>query len=144
MIKVKTWCLPELTQDELKTLHNKIVRAVVSIPELGVKDENDMENLFPSDAMEYGLGTEITIEITGLPFCKHYVRNRLANKVGSVVKETFPKANVECEAFKHDPGSGFWSSKESKISQEQDELPDDGHNFRDGVEQGPRDKSGLR
>ena len=61
---IKVWCLPaDQNEEQLNTLHKKIVSAVIGIPELELKDENDMTCLFPPDSMKYGLGDEIIVEI---------------------------------------------------------------------------------
>ena len=114
MLTIKTWCLPKLSQGELKKLHNNIVIAVVSIPELDIGNEEEMLNLFPVDAMSYGLGTEISIEITKFPQhvkCGNVIRNKLAEKVGKAVKKMFPSANVECDVSRVDFGAGHWTSE---------------------------------
>jgi len=112
---IKTWCLPQMEESDLNQLHNAIVSAVVSIEELGLKNESDITNLFVPDLMEYGLGTEIVVEVCGLfikPERTQDVRNRLAEVVGKAVKNLFPNAKkVECLIYPFDPVvSGFWSS----------------------------------
>ena len=138
---IKVWCLPSgQTEDDLNRLHQAIVKAVVSVKELGLKDQNDMTCLFPPDLMKYGLGEEIIVEIGGLfqkPERTQEVRQQLAENVGKAVSELYPKAKTECFVATFDLSDGFWTSSESAPSEE--ELPDDGHNFRDGVERGPRD-----
>ncbi len=89
---IKVWCLPEIDEPKLNALHKSIVRAVVSVEELGIKDENDMTCLFVPDMMKYGLGSEIVIEVTGLfakPERTDEVRQRLAERLGQAVKELF-------------------------------------------------------
>ena len=90
MLKVKTYCLPAMKQEELLKLHQAIVGAAVKIPELNVKSENDMCNLFVPDLMTYGLGTEIIIEISGVNLDEN-TRNNVSCAVGMVVKKLFPK-----------------------------------------------------
>lgn len=114
MLVIKVWCLPLMEEKRLNALHKAIVRGVCGVSELGLKDENDMTTLFPSDLMKYGLGTDIFVEITGpddKPERTQEVRNHLARKVGGAVREFFPGAKVECcvQPFNHDQ-SGFWSS----------------------------------
>lgn len=111
MLTIKTWCLPnDLSEEGMNDLHNAIVSAVLSIPETGVKDETEMLNLFPSDLMSYGLGTEIVIEITKVPLsCNQHIRNSLAKAVGEAVIKMLPKARMlECEAFPVDTSAGRW------------------------------------
>jgi len=108
---IKVWCLPKLSQQKLEYLFVEIVRAVKNFRELGVKDERDMVVLFPTDAMKYGLGSEIIVEVTGLfvrPELTDGVRQRLAQALGIVIKKFLPKAMVECFVFPFDPIQGFW------------------------------------
>jgi hypothetical protein len=109
---VKTWCLrKDLSERQLLTIHQGIVKVLASFPETGVKDERDMLNLFPKDRMAHGLGSEIKIEITDLPLCEKEIRDRIAFEMGIFVKNYFPVANVYCTAKCVDPKAGVWSSK---------------------------------
>jgi len=111
---IKVWCLPvELHKKDFNELHQAIVGAVVSVPELGLRDQNDMTCLFPPDRMAYGLGEEIIVEISGLfekPERTDEVRQRLAGRVGTAVSKLFPGAKVECFVQVHKPSQGFWTS----------------------------------
>ena len=110
---IKVWCLPKLSERKLNKVFKGIVSAVESIPELGLKGEKSMTILFPVDMMKYGLGTEIIIEVTGLFVNQertNKVRERLAQAIGTTVKELFPKAMVECFVFPFDPSQGFWTN----------------------------------
>lgn len=114
---IKVWCLPaNQKQKDLNRLHRKIVEAVTSISELGLKDETDMTNLFVPDLMEYGLGKEIIVEISGLfekPERTPEVLQRLAENVGSAVKRLYPDAKVECFVSTFNPTQGFWTSDQN-------------------------------
>ena len=112
---IKVWCLPP-NQDErkLKLLHERIVKAVVSIKVLGLKNENDMTCLFVPDLMQYGLGTEIVVEIFGLfekPERTQSVLDQLAFLVGKAVSESYPSTKkVECFVYPFNrKAQGFWS-----------------------------------
>ncbi|HPT08545.1 MAG TPA: hypothetical protein PLE28_02525 [bacterium] len=111
---IKVWCLPAgQTEECLNRLHKAIVKAVVSITELGLKNENEMTCLFVPDLMSYGLGDEIIVEISGLydkPERTEEVRQDLAKSVGSSVKELYPQAKVECFVSTFKPEQGFWVS----------------------------------
>jgi len=113
MLTIKNWCLPgDLSEDQLKVLHNSIVEAVVSISEVGVRDERDMLNLFPSDMMSYGLGSEVVVEITGFPRkadCNKAVRTRLAEAVVTAVKSQILGATVKCTVYSPDADAGRWA-----------------------------------
>jgi len=108
---IKIWCLPpNQTENKLNKLHNAIVSAVTSIKELGLKDEKDMTNLFVPDLMQYGLGSEIIVEITGLfesPERTPEVLNGLAGAVGRTVKLFYPEAKVECFVYSFNPATTF-------------------------------------
>lgn len=112
---IKVWCLPaDQTEDDLRRLHQNIVAAVVAVPELGLRNENEMTCLFPPDLMQYGLGSEVIVEVTGLfekPERTPEVRNRLAQSIGERVKRLYPKAMVEVFVypFNQDIG-GFWKA----------------------------------
>lgn len=114
---IKVWCLPPgQTEGNLNRLHREIVAAVLTVQELGFEDENGMICLFPPDLMFYGLGSEISIEITrlsllGKPGRMGEICQRLARIVGSKVKELYPDARVECSSLSLDfSHRGFWSS----------------------------------
>ena len=100
MIKIKVWCLPiDQSEEDLNSLHQAIVKSVVSVSETETKNENDMVCLFPADLMKYGLGQEIIIEIDGLPIMLRNdmeVREQLAQFVSVVFVSFIPmrKSNV--------------------------------------------------
>jgi phenylpyruvate tautomerase PptA (4-oxalocrotonate tautomerase family) len=111
---IKVWCLPPQTEAELNELHRHIVAAVVSVEELGLKDQNDMTCLFQPDMMHYGLGEEIIVEITGLfekPERTEEVQRKLATRVGRVIDALFPKTLVECFVYSFAPSQGFWCNR---------------------------------
>ena len=124
---IKLWCLPLLTEAKLRKLHQDIVRAVVSVTELGLKTQNDMTVLFPTDMMKYGLGEEVIVEVTGL-FARRSrtpeVRARLANHLGRAVQEHVPQAMIEVFVTSFKPEQGFWTSKLSTIDQAKQLRPD--------------------
>lgn len=112
---IKVWCLPSgQTENDLNRLHKSIVYAVLCVPELGLKGENDMTCLFPPDLMQYGLGEEVIVEIGWLfekPERTPEVCQRLTQNVGEAVKRLYPKAKVECGLSTIIPSQGFWTSE---------------------------------
>lgn len=113
MIVIKVWCLPDQSEDDLNRLHQAIVKAAVSVPELCLQDENDMTCLFPADLMKYGLGEEIIVEIDGLPDIpqgSQRVRERLAECVGESVSALYPKAKIESSVRSFDLSQVVWTS----------------------------------
>lgn len=111
---IKVWCLPAgQTEEDLNRLHKAIVKAVVSVSELGLTNENEMTCLFVPDLMAYGLGEEIIIEVTGLydkPERTESVKQHLAEVIGKSVKALYSKAKVECFISTFDPRQGFWTA----------------------------------
>ncbi len=112
---IKVWCLPENQKEEdLRRLHQNIVAGVVSVPELGLQDEKSVTCLFIPDMMQYGLGSEIVVEVTGLfekPERTQQVRRLLAAAIGGRVKGLYHKATVEVFVYPFSPEvSGFWKS----------------------------------
>jgi len=109
-------CLPNLSEKKIRALHNKIVAAVVSIEELGLRGEDDMLNTFPPDMMKYGLGKEIMVHVAELwdkPERTPEVRNRLAQALGETVEAMFPPPVVVAVRLDppFDPKQGFWTNK---------------------------------
>jgi hypothetical protein len=112
---IKVWCLPaDRTEDDLRRLHQGIVAAVLSVPEPGLRSEHEMVCLFPPDLMQYGLGEEIVVEVTGLfekPECTLEVRNQLAQSIGERVETLYPEAMVEVFVYPFNQDvSGFWKA----------------------------------
>ena len=108
---IKVWCLPQESEEQLRLVHKSIVSAVVAVSELGLKDQNDMTVLFPTDMMKYGLGEEIIIEVSLFekPERTDEVLNRLAVNVGMSLKRIYSKAKVECVVTTFNPRRGFWT-----------------------------------
>jgi hypothetical protein len=120
---IKVWCLPKLPEQELSEVIQGIIRAVVSIHELGLKSEKDMSVIAP---VGYHVSSEIIVEVTGLfmkPERTNEVRQRLAEAIGTTVKGLFPKAMVECFVYPFDPTQGFWTNlRERKHKPTKQEL----------------------
>jgi hypothetical protein len=112
---IKVWCLPAgQTEEDLNTLHKTIVKAVVGVEELGLKDETNMTNLFPPDQMQYGLGSEIVVEVSGLfakPERTFAIKQLLASSLGRAINDLYPDAKVEVfvSTFNQDQDA-FWVS----------------------------------
>ncbi|MFA6414920.1 MAG: hypothetical protein WC217_01690 [Candidatus Paceibacterota bacterium] len=111
---VKVWCLPKLTEEQLLQVHAEIVATAVKIKELGLKNEDHIVVLFPSDSMSYGLGEVINIDVT-LVKCPQTAsamarQQGLANALGEMIHKMFPKACVECRIHLFDDDNGYWST----------------------------------
>ncbi len=117
---IKVWCLPVVDEQKIKELNQYIVRTVIGIGELGVKDEKDITCLFPLDMMKHSTGSAIVIEVTGLfekPERTDEVRQRLAEQLGAVVESLFPATwLVECFVYPFNPSQGFWASRGIEVN----------------------------
>ncbi len=116
---VRVSCLPgNLTEDNLRDIHRSIVAGAVSVPEVGVKDEKTMTVLFPPDMMQYGLGSEIIIEVISGAFGEKNlgdsVRKKFADAMVLAVKRLFPQAMVECFILAYTRTDGFSHSSASE------------------------------
>lgn len=99
MLIIKVWCLPQVGEEKLREVHQSIVQAVVSIKELGLTSEKDMTTLFPTDMMQYGLGTEIIVEVSAIlvkPNGGEDLRYQLAESLSQAVRQHFPDACIGC------------------------------------------------
>jgi len=110
MITVKTWCLPKLSEEQLENLHISIVKAAISIPEVGILDESQMLNLFPTDMMSYGLGTEIIVEVSKVPLsCDLGIRNKLAQAIVTAIRNILPETRtIECDVLPINKDAGHY------------------------------------
>ena len=106
---IKVFCLPVLEQNELKSLHQNIVKVMSGFPRTGVRGEEDLLVLFPPDLMAYGLGQEIKVEITDLPENARRNLNLLAQKMCMIMKFRFPQARIFCKVKCIEPEAGVWS-----------------------------------
>ena len=115
MPHIKVWCLPQMEEEKIKELFDSIVAAVLSVKELGLKDETEMLVCFPPDMMRYGLGTEIMVEVSELwdrPKRTPEIRSRLTRMLGIAVEEIFPEAVVAVRLDPpFNPSDGFWTNK---------------------------------
>lgn len=97
-LTVNFYCLPHPTQDRerenfqklYKQLHNKTVQTAMHFGKLGVWGEAYMLNLFHSDLMFYGLGTEVKVVIENVPFVAKNCRHDFLRSVMLGIKEVFP------------------------------------------------------
>jgi len=73
-----------------KRLHSDTVSVARSFDGLGVESEADMLNLFHSDLMSHGLGTEVKVVIQNVPLGVEARRNDFLRAVMEVISEVFP------------------------------------------------------
>jgi len=101
---VKVWCLPEITEKELRNLFREIVTALCSIESLGIDNETDLIVLFPKDMMKYGLGTEIVVEMTDF-FCHglnyESVFQNATDSIVALLKNLYPDTHIQCRLWRN-------------------------------------------
>lgn len=66
MLVIKIWCLPKTSQEKLNGFFQRVVDVLKNIPVFDIRSEKDILVLFPTDMMEYGLGSEILVEVSNL------------------------------------------------------------------------------
>lgn len=101
-------------QEVLEGLARNFIVVTVGTGELSLTPD-DVSVFFNRDVMSWGIGEEIIVFVEGLfdkPERTDEVCNRLAERLGTAAKETFPAAKVvECFVKKFKPTHGFWTSK---------------------------------
>lgn len=104
MVCVKVWCLPnDLSEKQLQALYQQIFLTAIDVKGAGVKDRESILILFPADRMNYGLGEEIRIEISGLSGTSRETKKFFGQQIGETVKKRFPFAFVESAIENFDP-----------------------------------------
>lgn len=111
---IKTWCLPQLEQEELERLYEDMSEVVVGTTEFGLSDPGDVTFLFPTDMMNKGLGEEIIVEMFFFerPARTKEVLERVAQGLGEILQRRFPDALVEVFMLRFDSeAEPWWSSR---------------------------------
>ncbi len=120
MLHIKVWCLPKESEERLKMLFYVLVRSLVTVPELCIKSERDVLINFPTDAMQFGLGTEIMVEVSGIDknlALTPRVRSEVAKMLGLIIESWYPDAIT---TVRMDPPvsmelDGGWTSKKPTL-----------------------------
>lgn len=104
-LMVKVWCLPRQTEEQIRVLHQALVEAVVKL-DIGIKGEDDMIFLFPQDMMEYGLGSEIEVEVSHFSLRGAYElqKRALEATLKMILQQRFPSAHIQGSFL---PGEDF-------------------------------------
>ena len=104
--------LPDWDQEQLEKCFDGLVYAAAGIPEMQVEGEKDVIVLFPKDAMQKGLGTEIVIKVD-LPayfVTDTDVENDIASSMVTAMQLLLPSARIECSVDKREAARGFWAT----------------------------------
>ena len=105
---IKVYLLPAWNEGQYQACFNRLVNAAKSVAALHVNSEDDIIILFSQDAMVYGLGTEIIIEID-LPqgLVVDTVEQETADAIFAVVQEFLPNAYIQCKVSAFDTSRGY-------------------------------------
>lgn len=106
---IKVYLLPAWDEGRFMACFNGLVNAAKSIPALQVNSGNDLIVLFSQDAMVYGLGLEIFIEVD-VPqdlISGDEVENQTADAIHAVVQGFLPDAYVQCKVYPFSTDRGY-------------------------------------
>lgn len=106
---IKVFLLPAWDDAQFRLCFNRLVNAVKSVPALQVNNADDLIILFSHDAMVYGVGAEILVEVD-LP--EHLVvdddvESRTANAIHAVMQGLLPEAYIQCKVYLFSTDRGY-------------------------------------
>jgi hypothetical protein len=90
-------------------MSHRLVNAAKSVTALHVTSASDVIILFSQDAMVYGSGTEILVEVA-LPqdlIVDNDVENETANAIHAVMQGLLPEAYVQCKVYPFGTDRGY-------------------------------------
>ena len=98
-LDIIVWCLPERTEEEIRSLHNDIVKTAMEIArkDINIEDKDDVFVFFPPDRMRYGLGDTIRIKID-CDGCSHPILALLAENIGNLIWKFSPNSRIRSKA----------------------------------------------
>ncbi len=111
---VKVQSLPPMSEKQAKALRADITVLVTSIEELCLNGKNAVSCIFSSNVSSQGPSDEIIVEVIlfAKPERTDQVRDRLANELKDLIRETFPKTSfIECLVWPFDPRQGYAFSR---------------------------------
>lgn len=106
---IKIYLLPAWNEGQFQACFNRLFNAAKSVPSLKVEAAKDLIILFSQDAMVYGAGSEILIEVD-LPqhlITGDNVETQTANAIHAVVQGLLPDAYVQCKVRLFDTERGY-------------------------------------
>jgi hypothetical protein len=109
---IKLYLLPAWDEAQFRVCFNRLVNAAKSVIGLQVNSASDLIILFSQDAMVYGLGAEILVEVN-LPqhlIVDNDVETRTANAIHAVMQGLLPDAYVQCKVYPFDTERGYRAS----------------------------------
>jgi hypothetical protein len=106
---IKLYLLPAWDDAQFRACFNRLVSAAKSVPALGVNSASDLIVLFSQDAMVYGGGAEILIEVD-LPqnlIADEDVETRTANSIHAVMQALLPDSYIQCKVYPFGTERGY-------------------------------------
>ncbi len=114
MFTIEVHFLPKQTEEELLRLYDELWGVLEGIPQLGLSRDRPEEAWihFPVDALQYGLGYYLKVEVTQVPTRlgrPRRIQDRLAEGLGAVIRKWFPNAKfVEVTVTEKRLGDLVW------------------------------------
>jgi hypothetical protein len=109
---IKLYLLPAWNEAQFRTCFNRLVNAAKSVAALKISDASDLIILFSNDAMVYGVGAEILIEVE-LPkdlIVDDEVETRTANAIHAAMQGLLPDAYIQCKVYPFATERGYWAT----------------------------------
>jgi len=106
---IKLFLLPAWNEAQFRACFNRLLKAAQSVAGLHVNTESDLIVLFSQDAMVYGAGTVVLIEV-GLPrdlTVNNDVATNTANAIYAVMQGLLQDAYIQCGVYLFDTGQGY-------------------------------------
>jgi hypothetical protein len=106
---IKVYLLPAWDDAQFRGCFNRLVNAAKSVPALRVNSASDLIVLFSQDAMVYGVGAEILIEVD-LPqhlIIDDDVETTTANAIHAVMQGLLPEAYIQCKVYPFSTERGY-------------------------------------
>lgn len=106
---IKLYLLPAWNENQFHACSNRLVNAARSVSALHVDQEDDLIILFSQDAMVYGIGGQILIEVN-LPeelLVDDAIAQQTADAMFAVMQGLLPDAYVQCTVNTFDISRGY-------------------------------------
>jgi len=117
---IKVFLLPAWDVAQFQTCFNRLVNAAKSIAALKVNSPSDLIILFSHDAMVYGVGAEILVEVE-LPenlIVDGDVENQTANAIYTVMQGLLPDAYIQCKVYPFSTERGYRATGSATVTRQ--------------------------
>jgi hypothetical protein len=109
---IKVYLLPAWNESQFQVCFNRLVNAAKSVSALKIDSASDLIILFSQDAMVYGSGSEILVEVD-LPMhliSEDDIEQRTADAIHGVLQGLLPEAYVQCKIYPFSTERGYRST----------------------------------